>query len=258
MEIKDQIDRTIELPESPDRILSLVPSITESLIDLGLKRRMVGRTRFCIHPADKVQSIPVIGGVMGLNQHEIDKISPDLILAAKEENAKNEIVDLSKRYPVWISDVHSLEGALDLIGSIGQMCGRQQQARDMKESIQDAFSELSHIPPGIIRAVYLVWNDPLYTINHSAFIHDMLTRCGIENVFADKKEAYPIISEKEIRDRKPDFIFLPTEPYHFRESHRRKFAESFPQAEIKRVDGEYFTWYGSHLIQAPSYFKQLF
>src|SRR6056297_624735 len=258
MEIKDQIERTIEVPESPERILSLVPSITDLLIDLGLQQRMVGRTRFCIHPADHVGSIPVIGGIMGLNQHEIDKISPDLILAAKVENAKNEILDLSKRYPVWVSNVHDLEGALDMIGSIGRMCNTEEQAEDMKKRIREAFSELSQIPPGVIRAVYLVWNDPLYTINHTTFIHDMLSRCGIENVFADKKEAYPIISEKEIRERKPDFIFLPSEPYHFKETHQQKYAEAFPQAEIKRVDGEYFTWYGSHLIQAPSYFKQLF
>jgi len=258
MEIKDQIERTIEITKPPERILSLVPSITELLLELGLERKMAGRTRFCIHPADKVRSIPVIGGVMGLNQHEIEKISPDLILAAKEENAKNEILNLSRRYPVWVSDVHDLEGALEMIGSIGKLCNREEQARNMVDRIKQAFDGLKHIPAGVIRAVYLVWNDPLYTINHTTFIHDMLSRCGIENVFADKKEAYPIISEKEIRERKPDFIFLPSEPYHFKETHQQKYAEAFPQAEIKRVDGEYFTWYGSHLIQAPSYFKQLF
>lgn len=258
MQIQDQIKRSIEIPRPPERILSLVPSITQLLIDLGLQQQMAGRTRFCIYPEGKVQNIPVIGGVMGLNKHEIHKIGPDLILAAKEENAKNEILDLSRHYPVWVSDVHDLKGALELIEAIGKMCDRAERAGNMAERIRKAFNGLNHIPPGVIRAVYLVWNEPLYTINNTTFIHDMLTRCGIENVFADKKEAYPIISEKEIKDRKPDFIFLPNEPYFFQENHRRKFAETFPQAEIKRVNGEYFTWYGSHLLKAPLYFKQLF
>jgi ABC-type Fe3+-hydroxamate transport system substrate-binding protein len=86
----------------------------------------------------------------------------------------------------------------------------------------------------------------------------MLKRCGIENVFASKEEPYPIITEKEIRNKKPDYIFLPSEPYQFKEKDVESFRESFPNVEIKRVDGEYFTWYGSHLINAPSYFKQLF
>jgi ABC-type Fe3+-hydroxamate transport system substrate-binding protein len=258
MKTTDQINRIIEVPEPPGRIISLVPSITELLIDLGLNRKMAGRTRFCIHPAEKVRDIPVVGGVMGLNRHEIDKIQPDLILASKEENAKNEIMDLAGDYPLWVSDVHNLEDALSMIQAIGEICGKNKEAGEITDRIRQAFGELDHIPPGIVRAVYLIWNHPLYTINGETFTHDMLKRCGIENVFADKKEAYPIISEKEIRERKPDFIFLPSEPYAFKEKDVRSFDRMFPQAEIKRVDGEYFTWYGSHLIDAPSYFKHLF
>ncbi len=258
MEVKDQINRHVEIKGYPQRIVSLVPSITELLVDLGLEEQMVGRTRFCIHPADKVKKIPVIGGVMGLNTHEINKTGADLILAAKEENAQREVLDLAKTHPVWVSDVHNLEDALEMIASIGQICGRDDRAGQIQQQIREAFSQLNHIPPGIIRAVYLIWNNPFYTINRNTFIHDMLQRCGIENVFADKSESYPIISEKEIRASKPDFILLPSEPYNFKASELNKLADSFPKAEIKRVEGEYFTWYGSHLIHAPSYFKQLF
>lgn len=258
METKDQTGRRVKTPENPQRILSLVPSITELLFELRLDERMVGRTRFCVYPSQRVERIPVIGGVMGLNSHEIDKIAPDLILASREENARNEVMDLARRHPVWVSDVHNLDDALQMIESIGEICGVTKQATDIKTNIEEAFHKLDHIPPDIVRAVYLVWKDPLYTVNRNTFIHDMMARCGIENVFADKEDSYPIIREKEIRERKPDFILLPNEPYNFQEHHRRKFSESFPQTEVKRVQGEYFTWYGSHLLNAPSYFKQLF
>jgi len=258
MKTTDQINQIIEVSDSPERIISLVPSITELLIDLELDRAMMGRTRFCIHPAEKVKNIPVIGGVMGLNRHEIDKMQPDLIFASKEENAQNEIMELAKDYPVWVSDVHNLDDALAMIEAIGQICHKQRQAGVLTQKIREGFRQLDHIPPDIVRTAYLIWNNPLYTINADTFIHDMLKRCGIENIFADKPEAYPIITEKEIRERKPDFIFLSSEPYHFKEKDARDFSRIFPKAEVKRVDGEYFTWYGSHLVDAPSYFKHLF
>ncbi|HKL38056.1 MAG TPA: helical backbone metal receptor [Bacteroidales bacterium] len=258
MKTKDQVNRILEVSESPERIISLVPSITELLVDLEMDRAMLGRTRFCIHPAEKVKNIPVVGGVMGLNRHEIDKMQPDLIFASREENAQNEIMELANDYPVWVSDVHNLEEALAMIDSIGKICGKPERASQLTEKIREGFRQLDHIPPDIIRAAYLVWNNPLYTINANTFIHDMLKRCGIVNIFADKAVSYPVITEKELRERKPDFLFLPSEPYTFKEKDVRNFSRIVPKAEIKRVDGEYFTWYGSHLVDAPSYFKHLF
>jgi len=258
MKTKDQVNRNVEISDAPQRIISLVPSITELLIDLGMDRAMMGRTRFCIHPAEKVKDIPVVGGVMGLNRHEIDKMQPDLIFASREENAQNEIMELANDYPLWVSDVHNLHDALAMIENIGEICGKKTFASQLTKKIREAFHQLDHIPPDIVRAAYLVWNKPLYTINADTFIHDMLKRCGIKNIFADKPKAYPVITEKEIRDRKPDFIFLPSEPYPFKEKDARDFSRMFPKTEVKRVDGEFFTWYGSHLVDAPSYFKQLF
>ena len=258
MQVTDQLYNKVDLTEEPQRIISLVPSITELLFDLDLGQYISGRTRFCIHPKEKVHRIPVLGGVMGLNFQEIEDKQPDLILASKDENAKGEITDLSKEFPVWVSDVHNLYDAISMIQTIGSMCNRNEKALAMTKQIEEAFSTLEHIPENVVRAVYLIWKNPLYTINRDTFIHDMLKRCGIENVFASKEEPYPIITEKEIRNKKPDYIFLPSEPYQFKEKDVEFFRESFPNVEIKRVDGEYFTWYGSHLVNAPSYFKQLF
>ena len=258
MQVTDQIHRTVYIPDDPRRIISLVPSITELLFDLDLEEHLKGRTRFCIHPKEKINQVPVIGGVMGLNHRQIEKIQPDLVLASKEENAKGEIMELSHRFPVWVSDVHNLNDALSLIHSIGSICNRNEKALSMTKKIEEAFNALNHIPENVVKVAYLIWKNPIYTINQKTFAHDMLKRSGIENVFADKQEPYPIVSEKEIRERKPDYIFLPSEPYNFKENDVKAFYQSFPKMEIKRVDGEYFTWYGSHLLSAPSYFKQLF
>jgi len=237
MQVTDQIHRTVDIPNDPQRIISLVPSITELLFDLNLEEHLNGRTRFCIHPKEKVSKVPVIGGVMGLNHHEIEKIQPDLVLASKEENAKGEIQDLSREFPVWVSDVHNLKDALSMIQAIGSICNRNEKALAMTKQIEEAFSTLDHIPENVVRAVYLIWQNPLYSVNRDTFAHDMLKKCGVENVFASKEEPYPIISEKEVRAKKPDYIFLPSEPYNFKEKDVKAFQKSFPKVEIKRVDG---------------------
>ncbi|MCF8336162.1 MAG: helical backbone metal receptor [Bacteroidales bacterium] len=258
MQVTDQINNSVSIPDTPRRIISLVPSITELLFDLELDRKVAGRTQFCIYPAEKIEKVPIVGGVMGLSFHQIEKINPDLILASKEENAQGEINELSSRFPVWVSDVHNLPDALELIHKIGTVCGVENKAATLTGQIKEQFHTLDHIPENIVKAVYLIWKNPMYTVNQSTFAHDMLKRCGIENVFASRQEAYPVINEKEIRNKKPDYILLPSEPYPFNEKDEQTLDKNLPEVGIKRVDGEYFTWYGSHLLNAPAYFKQLF
>lgn len=254
----DQMGRKVDITGSPQKIVSLVPPITELLFDLGLGDKLVGRTKFCIHPKGKVDKVPSIGGVMGLNYHRIEESKPDLILASREENGKQEINEIAKLLPVWVSDVRNLADALEMIQIIGTICGVEEKAKEIAEKIETEFEKLSEIPEEVINAVYLIWKNPLYTVGGDNFTNDMLKRVGIRNVFEDKNEAYPIVTGKEIRDRKPDYIFLPSEPYPFTKDDVQEFRGKFPKVEIKQVDGEYFSWYGSHLLKAPSYFKQLF
>ena len=253
----DQIGREITIDKKPESIVSLVPSITELLYDLGLENELKGRTKFCIHPKGKVNKVQAIGGVMGLDYHKIQQIDPDIIFASREENGMNEINEISKQYPVWVSNVNNLADAQEMIRSIGDVCQVPDKAEEITTNINAEFEKLSEIPDGVIKGVYLVWKNPLYTINKNTFIHDMLRRTGIENLFADKEDSYPKIEEKEIQEKKPDYIFLPSEPYNFTEKEAKEFRKKFPNSEIRRVDGEYFSWYGSHLLKAPSYFKQI-
>lgn len=257
MTTQDQLGRTVEITGKPHKLISLVPSITELLFDLGLGEFIRGRTKYCIHPEEKTGEVPTVGGVMGLDYHQIEQIKPDVIFASREENSQNEIDEIAKEFPVWVSDVQNLTDALEMIQTIGKICEVEETAKNMVQNIRDNFNLLSDIPEGVIRAVYLIWKHPLYTISKQTFIHDMLGKSGIENVFGDKEKAYPTVTEKEIKDRKPDYILLPSEPYNFTENDVAEFAEKFPNAEIKRVDGEFFSWYGSHLVNAPSYFKQI-
>jgi ABC-type Fe3+-hydroxamate transport system substrate-binding protein len=254
----DQLGRKIELEKPPQKIISLVPSITELLFDLGLEEAIKGRTKFCIHPIEKAKKVPSVGGVMGLKYRLIEEIKPDIIFASKEENAKKEIMEIERQFPVWVSDVHNLEDAKEMIASIGEICNSSEAAKDMNAKIDQEFQKLSDIPEDVIRGVYLVWKNPYYTINGQTFIHDMLKRCGVKNVFSNKEEQYPIINEKDMKERKPDYIFLPSEPYNFKDKDLDELKKQFPSTEVKRVDGEYFSWYGSHLLKAPSYFKQIF
>jgi len=253
----DQLGKNIQIDSPPERIVSLVPSITELFFELGLENLLYGRTKFCIYPKDRVKKVETIGGVMGLDYHKIQKIQPDLVIGSKEENGMNEIDEINKEYPVWVSNVTNLEEATEMIRSIGEICHVSEKAENLSEKIRKEFETLNEIPEGVIKAAYLVWKNPLYTINENTFIHDMLRRSGIENVFADKAEAYPKIQEKEIKDRKPDYIFLPSEPYNFTEKEAKEFRKKFPDSEVRQVNGEYFSWYGSHLLNAPSYFRQI-
>ncbi|MGM0531433.1 MAG: helical backbone metal receptor, partial [Bacteroidota bacterium] len=139
MQVTDQINNTVNIPDTPRRIISLVPSITELLFDLDLEEELRGRTRFCIYPTDQINKVPVVGGVMGLNFHKIEKIGPDLVLAAKEENAKGEIMELLQEFPVWVSDVHNLNDALSMIHTIGSICNRNEKALSMTKKIEEAF-----------------------------------------------------------------------------------------------------------------------
>ncbi len=251
----DQIGRTIELKQPPQRIISLVPSQTELLFDLDLEKEVIGITKFCVHPQNWFRTKTRIGGTKQLHLDRIKQLNPDLILANKEENVKEQIEELTKAFPVWVSDVNTLPEALSMIESIGSMCNRQAQAQHMIHQIQSSFSQLAPTTPQA-RACYLIWKDPYMTIGGDTFIHDMLDRAGFENVFAQKTR-YPETGVAELHDLHCELLLLSSEPYPFRQKHIAELQKELPSTKIVLVDGEMFSWYGSRLLQAPFYFQQL-
>jgi len=256
MIFKDQLNREVEIIEFPKRIVSLVPSQTELLFDLGLEEEVIGITKFCIHPKIWHQTKTRIGGTKKVNIHKIKSLNPDLIICNKEENTKEEIELLANNFPVWISDIKNLSEALDMIKGIGEITGKSEKAALLIKKIKSEFSALKPLKTEK-KALYLIWKEPWMSVNSETFIHDMLVKCGFTNVTQSNILRYPELTKKELVQLNPDYVFLSSEPFPFKEKHIKELQEVLPKAEIKLVDGEAFSWYGSHLLKSGAYFKEL-
>lgn len=253
----DQLNRTIRLENYPKRIVSLVPSQTELLFDLGLETEVVGITKFCIHPNEWFKNKTRVGGTKNVNFKQIDKLQPDLIIANKEENTKEDIEQLAKKYPVWISDIYALNDALSMIENIGKLTQTETKANSIILQIQKEFKSLEHKKNSKKTVAYFIWNKPYMCAAKNTFIDDMLDYCGFENVFSHSTERYPLTSEQELKNLNPDFVFLSSEPFPFKQKHIEELQQILPKSNVQIVDGELFSWYGSRLIQSPKYFSQI-
>lgn len=262
----DQIGRVVELEGIPKRIISLVPSQTELLYDLGLDEEVVGITKFCIHPEKWFNTKKRVGGTKKVNFEAIEALKPDLIIANKEENQLEDIVALSEKYRVWISDIYNLADAYHMILSIGEITATSNKANLLVSKIKNGFEELQFSLPKEKQTVaYFIWNSPMMVAGNNTFIDSLFLHLGLNNVFANPtyfyeeklSTRYPQISEEELKRAAPQYILLSSEPYPFSEKHFDQFKEICPTAKIMVVDGELFSWYGSRLLQTPSYFKRL-
>lgn len=249
----DQMHRTVAAPALPQRIISLVPSQTELLHDLGLAERVVGITKFCVHPAAWFRTKARVGGTKQVDLGKVRALRPDLIIGNKEENTRTDIEALEQEFPVWMSDITELEGALDMIRRVGGLTGTGPKAEAMATEIAARFAALRPDPHGYSVA-YLIWRKPWMAAGPGTFIDDMLRRCGLANAFAHRAERYPEVSAAELATADPDVIFLSSEPYPFGEQHIAELGMVLPGAPVRLVDGEPFSWYGSRLLQAPGYF----
>lgn len=251
----DHLDRQFEYSFPPKRIISLCPSITETLYALGLSEQVVGRTRYCIHPDPAVQQVTAVGGTKQVKREVIDQLKPDLIIAEKEENPKEMVEGLAADYPVFVANVENYADALRMIESLGEITGTEEQAKQVIQTIVQGFQQLEPSPG--IRVAYLIWKNPYMAAGNSTYIHAMLEACGFENVFKARSERYPVIKQEELKKEAPDYVFLSTEPYPFQEDHLDEWKQDYPDAKPLLVDGEMFSWYGVRMLKAASYFKQL-
>lgn len=249
---KDQLNRKIEIPRIPERIISLVPSQTELLVDLGLGERLMGITKFCVHPKGLKKEKLIIGGTKNFHFGKIEKLQPDLIIGNKEENYKEGIEHLAQKYPVWMSDIYTLGDALDMMMGIGEITGKREEAKALVEKISKDFQNL---PKKNLTAVYLIWKDPLMAVGPNTFIHDMLSNIGVKNLIQTPR--YPETTIEELERLSPDILMLSSEPYPFKEKHLKELALLLPKTKVKIVNGEMFSWYGSRLRYFREYVKRL-
>ncbi|ULQ52998.1 helical backbone metal receptor [Flavihumibacter fluvii] len=253
----DQTGRNIDIPAVPRRIISLVPSQTEFLYDIGLSDEVIGITTFCIHPNSWFRSKTRIGGTKNIHLERILSLQPDLVIANKEENTAAQVLALATKVPVWISDIPDLNAALDMMMSLGEITGRSATASEICRKITVDFNTLaSHKTVIRPKTAYLIWKDPYMSVGADTFIHDMLSRMGLDNVFVNYSR-YPETSLAHLQVLAPELVFLSSEPYPFKEKHIPELQEHLPNARIKLVDGEYFSWYGSRLLGAVAYFRDL-
>lgn len=235
------------------RIISLVPSLTELLIDLGLIDQLVGRTKFCIHPKEIITSIPKIGGTKNARIKDILNLKPDLVIANKEENTKSDIEALQPFTKVHVTNIATFEDALAAITEIGILTDRVEESKNITSKIESEFAKLQRTSTPKT-ACYLIWNDPMMTVGKDTYIHDMLCKCGLINVF-ESTTRYPTISVSAIREKNPDLILLSSEPFPFKQMHVESYKQTFPESKVILVDGEYFSWYGSRMLKAVKYFE---
>ena len=251
----DQTGYKLQLAERPVRIISLVPSQSELLWDLGLEKEVVGITKFCLHPQKMFETVSRVGGTKTISFEKIKELNPDLIIGNKEENVKEQIELLRKSYNVWMSDVNTLDNDKQMIKSVGVITGKIKEADQMASEIELKFKELKS--KAIESAAYLMWHNPYMAAASGTFIDSIMQSAGLYNVYSDKLR-YPEINLEELSRRKPDYILLSTEPFPFNEKHVAEMQKSFPQSKVLLVDGEMFSWYGSRLKRIPGYLKNLF
>ena len=262
-ECKDQSGRIISLQHfPPKKIISLVPSQTELLFDLGLDEEVIGITKFCVHPEHWFRNKERVGGTKNINIEKVKSLQPDLILANKEENVKEQIEQLETIAPVWISDITTFEDAIQMIKSLGEITNRKEKALSLSLHIVKNFSQLktTNLPAGQaghkLQTCYLIWRNPYMTIGGDTFINSMLNKCGLQNVF-ENLQRYPENTIEQLVAANPQLILLSSEPYPFKEKHVEELKPFFSNTKIILVDGEMFSWYGSRMIHAPNYFASI-
>lgn len=254
MIIRDQLDREIRLQETPRKIISLVPSQTELISDLGLEKQLVGVTHFCVHPEHIRKSSKRLGGTKKVNFRKVRELEPDIILCNKEENTKEMVEELEKIAPVHVSDVANLEDTYELMLQYGKIFDCEELAATMLDSIKRKADKIRILAEssGTRNVAYFIWNEPLMVAGKGTFIDEMLKLNNFRNVF--EEERYPETSLEELKEMDIDLCMLSSEPFPFKEEHKSGFQAYAKQVEI--VDGEYFSWYGSRLIKAMEYFKK--
>lgn len=254
----DQLGHTITINYPPKRIISLVPSQTELLFELGLDAEVIGITKFCIHPEAKFREKTKIGGTKKLKLDLIRELKPDLIIGNKEENERTQIEELMQEFPVWMSDIQELDGAKAAITQIGELVNREPEAAYLNHLINAGFTDLQTLAAqhGLDKKVaYLIWKGPYMLAGKDTFIDHILSLNGLRNVVREAR--YPEMELADIAALQPELVFLSSEPYPFKQVHLEEIREAIPGAKVMLVDGEMFSWYGSRLVKAVGYLFQL-
>ncbi|MGJ3240885.1 MAG: helical backbone metal receptor [Anaerolineae bacterium] len=269
------------LDTPPKTVVSLVPSITESLFDLNLGNRLIGRTDYCVYPADRVAAVPALGGTKNPDVERIIDLQPELIFANAEENREQDVQALRDAgIPVWVSMPIRVADVFTLLWNIMYLFDETAMVPRIRliEQVYDRLLGMNEARTSALPKVFVpIWYNPLMTINQHTYMHDLLQVCGAWNVFAERERLYPLkadlgeqdadptlaqgrdtryprVTFEEVEQAQPDVILLPSEPFAFTEIQRAEFKKldvpATDQGRIHLVDGSWLTWHGTRLAYA--------
>lgn len=256
----DQLGTLHTFETVPKRIVSLVPSQTELLYDLGLEESIVGITKFCVHPFHFKSTKKIIGGTKKVHYEKIRLLQPDIIVANKEENTKEIVEELSKICPVWVTDIITLEDNLKMISDFGILFNKRTEAQKWLDKINFAHRDFLNFISGKPKqkVAYFIWANPYMVAGNNTFINEMLKLNNFQNIYENREERYPeVIIQKMRIQGDPDLVLLSSEPFPFTDEHAFELGRFTHHAKIVFVDGEMFSWYGSRLIKSFEYFQKL-
>ncbi|WP_055445505.1 ABC transporter substrate-binding protein [Lacinutrix himadriensis] len=256
MKLKDQLGRPLNFKSVPKRIISLVPSQTELLYDLGLESSIVGITKFCVHPKQLLKTKTIVGGTKQINLDKIKALQPDIILCNKEENTKEIVAACNDICVVHVSEIENISHCVEMIQQYGELFNRKEEASEISEKIQNNLKDFQNYiqEKPTLKVAYFIWKNPFMVAGENTFINYLLQLNKLVNVYAHLGR-YPEIEMQQ--NKEIEVVFLSSEPYPFKEKHIEELGAYYTNAKIQLVDGEMFSWYGSRLIKSFSYFKKL-
>jgi iron complex transport system substrate-binding protein len=255
----DQIGNSHTFETSPKRIVSLVPSQTELLCDLGLEENIVGITKFCVHPYHLKSTKTIIGGTKKVNCEKIKELQPDIIIANKEENTLEIVEELKKICPVWVTNIITVEDNLTMISDFGQLFNCRTESQKWRDKIAFAYKDFQKFiqDKAVRKVAYFIWKNPHMAAGGENFINEMLRLNHFKNIYEDKGRYPEVIIQKMRIQGDPEIVFLSSEPYPFKDEDAFEIGRFTHHAKVVFVDGEMFSWYGSRLVKAFDYFKKL-
>ena len=255
----DQIGFQHNFESTPKRIVSLVPSQTELLFELGLEEYLVGITKFCVHPFHFKSTKKIVGGTKKVNYEKIVALQPDIIICNKEENTLEMVSELRKICAVWVTDIRTIEDNFKMITDFGQLFNCRTEAQKWNDKLQFALVDFRNFikEKPIQKSAYFIWKEPYMVAGSDNYINEILKLNHFQNIY-ENLGRYPEVEIKKIRlEGDPDLVFLSSEPYPFKEEDAFEIGRFTHHAKTVFVDGEMFSWYGSRLLKAFKYFKEL-
>jgi ABC-type Fe3+-hydroxamate transport system substrate-binding protein len=236
------------------RIVSLCPSITESLVALGLAESLAGVTRYCVHPRDALAGIPHVGGTKNPDLAAIRTLRPDLVFCNSEENRREDIEALKRDFTVDVSHPRAVVEIPALLRHFGRLTGTEERAEEISMGVEEALERLEDEARPAFRFVYLIWKDPWMTVGPRTYVADLLRRVGGSLALEESSDAgasdYPVTTEGEIVAARPDVLILPDEPYPFRERDAAFWRWRLPTStRVVLVAGDDFCWHGTRTLR---------